>query len=89
MFAGYAIESLGMRLVVMPHLLRPWKQSSLRGTAMMMMNSIGHETYPATRTAAQFEVVLSGRYGITTSLIPSLGPVNKQISPKRGFFTLS
>jgi hypothetical protein len=52
MFAGYAIESLGMRLAVMPHLLLPFRQSSLRGTAMVLINSLGYETYPATRTAA-------------------------------------
>jgi hypothetical protein len=69
--AGYAIESLGMRLAVMPHLLLPLRQSSLRGTAMVLMKPIGHKTYPATRTAAQYEVVLSGRHGITASLIPS------------------
>jgi hypothetical protein len=36
----------------MPHLLLPLRQSSLRGTAMVVMNSMGHEMYPATRTAA-------------------------------------
>jgi len=41
-----------MGLAVMPHLLLPLRQSSLRGTAMMLMDSMGHETYPATRTAA-------------------------------------
>jgi hypothetical protein len=51
MFAGYAIESLRMRLTVMPHLLLPLRQSSLRGTASILVNAMGLDIYPATRTA--------------------------------------
>jgi hypothetical protein len=37
----------------MPHLLLSFRQSSLRGTAMMLVNSVGHDMYPSTRTAAK------------------------------------
>jgi hypothetical protein len=47
-----ALRRFGMRLAVIPHLLLPLRQSSLRGTAMVVMNSMGHAMYPATRTAA-------------------------------------
>jgi hypothetical protein len=41
-----------MRLAVIPHLLLPLRQSSLRGTAMILVNLMGRDMYPATRTAA-------------------------------------
>jgi hypothetical protein len=45
------LRRFGMRLPSMPHLLLPLRQSSLRGTATMLVNSMGHGMYPETRTA--------------------------------------
>jgi hypothetical protein len=62
MFFGYAIDTLrdgvplprqkAVGIFDMPHLLLLFRQSSLRGTATMLVNSMGHARYPATRTAA-------------------------------------
>jgi hypothetical protein len=39
------LRRFGMRLAVMPHLLLQLRQPSLRGTAMMVMYSPGHDTF--------------------------------------------
>ena len=46
------LRRFGMRLPSIPHLLLSSTQSWLRGTATMLVNSMGYDMYPATRTAA-------------------------------------
>jgi hypothetical protein len=49
----------------------PVKAVLAAGYCRDVLNSMGHDTYPATRTAATVCGSSSGRCGITANLIPS------------------